>query len=122
MGEPYAGGGKQYRDICNEVVTGAQPDGTHVDVVGAVPPEQNEAQAVGGKREQTDGANDFEYRDMRKGHPVNGLSQNEKTEQRHDDALEQGGPGFHARAARDDVDAEAVYQRIAQHIQRIRQQ
>src|SRR3989338_1593159 len=122
MGEPYSGCGKQYRDIRNEVVAGTQPDGAHVDVIGAMPPEQEKTDAVRGKREQADSTDDLEYRDMRKEYPVNRLPQDEKGKQRHDDALEQGGPGFQARAARDDIEAEAIDQRIAQHIQRIGQQ
>src|SRR3972149_3618295 len=98
MGEPYPGGGKQYRDVCNEIVAGTQPDGAHVDVVGSMPPEQEKTEAVRGKREQADNTDDLESRDMRKEHPVNCLPQNEKAKHCHDDALEQGGTGFHARA------------------------
>ena len=87
-----------------------------------MPPEQYKTYAVRCKREQADNSNGLEHRDLRENCLVNCLPENEKTKCRHDAAFEQGGNGLHSCAARDNVNAEAVNQSIAKHIQRIRYQ
>jgi hypothetical protein len=62
---PHCPRSQQHRDVRDEIVSRAHPDRPHVDVFGAMAPEQGKANTVHAKRESTHHAHCLEARELR---------------------------------------------------------
>jgi hypothetical protein len=122
IGEPDPARRDEHGQVGGDVVAGALPDGTHVHVLVAMPPEQEQAQPVGGQADQAEHAHDLEQGNPRHDQPVDDLPDHHAGPQEDERALEQRHPGLHHGAPGHRVQAEAIGEGIAQVVQAVGQQ
>jgi len=72
MKECHASCGEHYSGVGDNVVARAQPRGAHIQIVGTVPEEQEEADPVGQQHEKADGSHGSRRSDGVGGPPENG--------------------------------------------------
>ena len=113
VGKPHPDSGQQDCNIRNNVVTRTQPYRAHVDVFFAVAPEQQKADRICSQGEQSDQADGLKRRHFGLQILVRGMRQYEYTEKRHDTGLHQGRSRFPRIVSCDDIQAEAIDQRIS---------
>jgi hypothetical protein len=108
--------------VRQHVVPRAQPRRAHVDVVEPPPPKQHEADQVGGEGQQANTAHHLGSGHDVPHYLVDDLGEHAQAEGRHQRALEEGGARLPVDAPPDHVEAEAVDDRVAEHVDRIGQQ
>ena len=84
--------------------------------------EQQEAPGIGGQRQQADDADGFAVGQDGMERFVNRLRRHAQAEGEHDQAFQQRRPRLPHLVAGQNIQAEAIHQRIAQHVRGIRQQ
>jgi len=118
-GAEDAGSGQHDRPIADGVVPAAQPNGTHVGIARAEGIKQQGHRHIGEEGEEGNHAHGEGFRRRTEPGIPAGLAEDEDTEARHGESLDQGGAGAPQKPHGQDGQGEGVIARIAEKIRGI---
>ena len=120
--DPHGQCRQQHRGVRDEIISRAEPDRPHVDVLRTVAPEQGKADAVRGQRKSGYRTHCLYHRELREKQLVRDLPKDEKSKQPHHRCLGKRGARFPDGTARDDKKTKAINKRVAEHVEGVGEQ